>query len=36
MVGYVDHSGNTWLDNAEQNVYNRRYVEQGKRGRFYY
>lgn len=34
--GYVDHSGNTWLDNAEQNVYNRRYVEQGKRGRFYY
>jgi len=34
--GYIDHSENTWLDKAEQRVYNRKQVEQAKGKSFYY
>jgi len=34
--GYVDHSANTWVDKAEQSVYNRKHIEHGKRKGFYY
>ena len=34
--GYIDHSENTWVDKAEQRVYNRKYMEQGKQKGFYY
>ena len=34
--GYIDHSENTWLDKAEQRVYNRKQVEQAKSKSFYY
>ena len=34
--GYIDHSENTWVDKAEQRVYNRKNMEQGKQKGFYY
>ena len=36
LGGYIDHSENTWLDKAEQRVYNRKQVEQAKSKSFYY
>ena len=34
--GYIEHSDNTWVDKAEQRVYNRKEAAYGKKRGLYY